>query len=184
MNETDPETDTDTQIETETETWWVVMGARVLPGGRPSGALRRRVQAAVAAAGGAAEARFLVTGAVGEYPPSEARVMRALLLDAGVPPERIVLEETGTDTLSSLLACARLLREAGAADVRVCSDGYHLPRCRAVLRALGIRAGAVAAATPRSRGSRFVWLWARAREAAGLPWDVALALAARARGGG
>lgn len=172
-----------------TETWFVVMGARVLPGGRPSGALRRRVQAAVDAAGGAPSARFLVTGAVGEHPPSEARVMCALLRDAGVAPDRIVLEETGTDTLSSLVACARLLRRAGAIDVRVCSDGYHLPRCRAVLRALGIRAGAVAAVTPRSgRSGRawlgWAWLWARAREAAGLPWDVVLALWSRARGGG
>lgn len=170
-----------TKTKTGTETWFVVMGAMVLPGGRPSGALRRRVRAAVAAARGAPGARFLVTGGVGDHPPSEARVMRTLLLEDGVAPEQIVLEETGTDTLSSLVACARLLREAGAADVRVCSDGYHLPRCRAVLRALGIRAGAVAASVPASSDSGFAWLRARAREVAGLPWDLALALLTRAR---
>lgn len=149
------------------------MGARVLPGGRPSGALRRRVAAAVAAAGPAT--RFLVTGAVGGHPPSEARVMAELLRAAGVPEARIALEETGTDTLSSLIACVHILRVAGARDVVVCSDAYHLPRCRAVLRALGVRAGAAPAHGARAATGTLRWLWALAREAAGLPWDVCLA---------
>jgi vancomycin permeability regulator SanA len=153
--------------------WIVVMGARVLAGGRPSGALRRRVAAAVAAAD--AETRFLVTGAVGDHPPSEARVMAGLLHAAGVPPARVALEETGTDTFSSLRACARLLREAGACEVLVCSDDYHVPRCRAVLRALGVRAAAVPARGTRAASGTRSWLWALAREAGGLPWDVALA---------
>jgi vancomycin permeability regulator SanA len=162
------------------------MGAMVLPGGRPSGALRRRVRAAVAAASGRAGARFLVTGGVGQHPPSEARVMCQLLIDEGIAPAQIVLEETGTDTLSSLVACARLLRATGAGEIFVCSDRYHVPRCRAVLRALGIRAGAVAAPAPAPAraGGTMPWLWARAREVAGLPWDVALALLARARSRG
>jgi vancomycin permeability regulator SanA len=159
------------------ERWIVVMGARVLPGGRPSGALRRRVAAALAAAD--AGTRFLVTGAVGDHPPSEARVMAELLRAAGVPPARIVLEETGTDTLSSLRACARLLRAAGAREVVVCSDDYHLPRCRAVLRALGVRARGAPARGMRAAAGTLGWLWALVREAAGLPWDVALAALAR-----
>lgn len=153
--------------------WIVVLGARVLPGGRPSGALRRRVAAALAAADPGT--RFLVTGAVGDHPPSEARVMAGLLRAAGVSEARIVLEETGTDTLSSLRACARLLREAGATEVIACSDDYHLPRCRAVLRALGIRASAAPAHGARAAIGTGRWLWALAREAGGAPWDVALA---------
>ena len=161
--------------------WIVVMGARVLPGGRPSGALRRRVAAALAAAD--ERTRFLVTGAVGDHPPSEARVMADLLRAAGVPEARIVLEETGTDTLSSLRACARVLRAAGAREVLVASDDYHLPRCRAVLRALGVRAGGVPARGTRAASGTRAWLWALVREAAGLPWDVALAAASRAARG-
>jgi uncharacterized SAM-binding protein YcdF (DUF218 family) len=153
--------------------WIVVLGAGVLPGGRPSGALRRRIATALAAAD--PETRFLVTGAVGDHPPSEARVMRDLLRAAGVPDARIVLEETGTDTLSSLRACARVLRAAGASEVIACSDDYHLPRCRAVLRALGIEAGAAPAHGTREAIGTTRWLWALVREAAGYPWDVALA---------
>jgi len=159
------------------ERWIVVMGARVLAGGRPSGALRRRVAAALAAADPGT--RFLVTGAIGDHPPSEARVMAQLLHAAGVPAARVVLEETGTDTLSSLRACARLLREAGAREVFVCSDDYHLPRCRAVLRVLGVRAAPAPARGARAASGTRSWLWALAREAGGLPWDVALAALSR-----
>lgn len=157
--------------------WLIVMGARVLPGGRPSGALRRRVAAALAAADG--DTRFLVTGAVGDEPPSEARVMQTLLLAAGVAAARVVLEETGTDTLSSLRACARILREARADAIAVCSDDYHLPRCRAVLCALGMPAAAIPARGTRAAVGTPSWLWSLTREAAGLPWDVALALLSR-----
>jgi vancomycin permeability regulator SanA len=163
------------------ERWIVVMGAQVLPGGRASGALRRRVAAAAAAADPAT--RFLVTGAIGEHPPSEARVMAALLRVAGVGEARIALEESGTDTLSSLVACVRLLRDRGATQVAVCSDDYHLPRCRAVLRVLGVAAAPVPARGARAAGGAPRWLWALAREAAGLPWDVALAGWHRARRG-
>jgi vancomycin permeability regulator SanA len=160
--------------------WIVVLGARVLPGGRPSGALRRRIAAALAAAD--PETRFLVTGAVGDHPPSEARAMAELLRAAGVSDARIVLEETGTDTLSSLIACVRLLREAGATEVIACSDDYHLPRCRAVLRVLGVRAAAAPARGTRAAAGPRSWLWALAREAGGLPWDVALAALRGRRG--
>jgi uncharacterized SAM-binding protein YcdF (DUF218 family) len=148
----------------------------------PSPALRRRVAAALAAAADAGDARFLPTGAVGRHAPSEAEVMRRLLAGAGVAAERIVVEEQGTDTLSSLRHCARIVRESGGGRVVVCSDAYHLPRCRAVLRALGVRAEAAPAAGARSALGARRLAWAIAREAVATPWDVALALALRAAG--
>jgi vancomycin permeability regulator SanA len=155
--------------------WLVVMGAAVWPGGEPSPALRRRVEAALEAARGDPVARFLVTGAVGHHPPSEARAMQALLVEAGIEPARIELEETGTDTLSSLVACARIVRAAGATSVTVCSDAFHVPRCRAVLRALGVasRAAPVRGFRHVRRSRRLLVL---AHEALATPWDVALAL--------
>lgn len=154
----------------------VIFGAGVLAGGRPSATLRARVQAAFACGG--RTAIYLPTGAIGRHPPSEARVMAGLLHEHGVPPCQIVLEETATDTLSSAIACARLLRDEAllAGAVRVCSSGYHLLRCRMLLRMVGVRSTACAP-PPRPR---WAWYW-RFREAAALPYDAAAMLGWRLR---
>jgi uncharacterized SAM-binding protein YcdF (DUF218 family) len=163
----------------------VIFGAAVRPGGRPSTTLHRRVEAAVAFGARFTAPLFVPTGAVGRFGPSEASVMARLLESRGVPPGRILLEETGTDTLSSARAVVRLLRaREGAATVFAASSIYHLPRCVVLLRILGVRARA--AGPPFvTAGSRWItrcywWL----REAAALPYDAALAAITRLRGPG
>lgn len=156
----------------------VIFGAAVRPGGRPSPMLRRRVEAAAAFSGRFATPFFMPTGGVGRYGPSEASVMRGLLLACGMPAERILLEESGTDTLSSVRAVARLLRaNGGAAPVFAASSAFHLPRCVLLLRLFGVPARP--AGPPWvSAGSRWTtraWWWLR--EAAALPYDLILALA-------
>jgi uncharacterized SAM-binding protein YcdF (DUF218 family) len=160
----------------------VIFGAAVRPGGRPSTTLHRRVEAAAAFGTRFAAPLFVPTGGVGRFAPSEASVMAALLETRGVPPGRIVLEETGTDTLSSARAVARVLHARGlGAPVFAASSGYHVPRCVVLLRLLGVAARA--AGPPWvSAGSRWTtrgywWL----REAAALPYDAALALFIRLR---
>ena len=144
----------------------VIFGAGVLPGGRPSATLRARVQAAFACGG--PDARYIPTGAIGRYGPSEASVMAGLLVAQGVPAAQIRQEETGTDTLSSAIACARMLAgEAGP--VRVASSGYHLPRCLMLMRMAGVRA---TGCKPPPRG-RWAWYW-RLRECAALPYDAVI----------
>jgi uncharacterized SAM-binding protein YcdF (DUF218 family) len=125
---------------------------------------------------------FVPTGGVGRHGPSEASVMAALLEGRSVPRERILLEETGVDTLSSARAVVALLRARGvSAPVFAASSLYHLPRCLLILRLLGVRAHAavppiVPAAT---RWWRRCYWWLR--EVPALPYDAALALAVRLR---
>ncbi len=163
--------------------WFVILGAAVWRDGEPSPAMRRRVAAAIEAARDGRNARFLPTGGVGRNAPSEARVMQRLLLDAGIATERIVLEEQGTDTFSSVVACVRILEAAGdVASVTVCTDGYHVARARAIFRVLGVRTNAAPARrSARALGARR-YARALAREALGLPWDVALAISLRISG--
>jgi vancomycin permeability regulator SanA len=158
----------------------VIFGAAVRPGGRPSAMLRRRVEAAAAFSARFNVPVFLPTGGVGRHGPSEASVMRDLLVQCGVVAERILLEESGTDTLSSARAVARLLRTNGlAAPVFAASSAFHLPRCVMLLRLFGVPARA--AGPPWvSAGSRWttrIWWWLR--EAAALPYDLIVALVER-----
>ena len=157
----------------------MILGAAVGPGGRPSAAMRRRVEHALEAAHGR-DARFLVSGGVGRHPPSEAEVMCQILVAAGVRRERVRLEEHGVDTLSSVRHCTRILREAGATrDIVVCSDAYHLPRACLLFRALGLRVHRAPAPGAHAALGTRRWLVAVAREAVAIPLDLALALVRR-----
>ncbi len=149
----------------------VIFGCGVLPGGRPSPTLQARVEAAFRCGG--AGAQYMPTGAVGRHGPSEARVMAGLLAGFGVPPGQVSLEETGTDTLSSVLACARMLR-GRPGPVRAASNGYHLPRCLTLLRLAGVPA----TGCPAPPRPAWAWYW-RLRECAALPYDAVAMLAQR-----
>lgn len=159
----------------------VIFGAAVRPDGRPSRTLRRRVAAAARFARRDPRALFVPTGAVGRHGEAEAVVMARLLRGLGVPGERILPEPTGTDTLSSVRAVARLLRDRGG-PVYAATSAYHLPRCLALLRLAGLPARACPPpAFPASDRFSRRWFW-RLREAAALPVDLVLASWLRARG--
>jgi vancomycin permeability regulator SanA len=161
----------------------LIFGAAVRPGGTPSTTLRRRVEAALACAQGHPEVRFIPTGAVGRHGPSEASVMAALLMKSGVRSDRILLEETGSDTLSSVRAIARLLRECHSRGrVMVATSAYHQPRCLLLLCLFGIAARPCPFPQPPSSASwARRWYW-RLREVPALPYDAVLALWSRVTG--
>nr|WP_294544221.1 YdcF family protein [uncultured Rhodopila sp.] len=161
----------------------VIFGAAVRPDGTPSPTLRHRVAAAARFGARFARPLFIPTGAKGLHGDAEAAVMARQLIEAGYPEAAIQTEETGTDTLSSVRAVARVVRTIGlASPVYACTSAYHLPRCLVLLRLAGIRTQAcppppVPAATRRSRR----WFW-RLRETPALPYDALLLLWLRARG--
>lgn len=159
----------------------VVLGAVVQADGTPGPALRRRVAHAVALFKARRVEHLLFTGGPVAYPVSEARTMHRLALAAGVPAERILLEEQALDTLGNALFVRPLLRSRGWDRVLVVTDGYHLPRALYTFRRLGIAAeGSAAPAGPRLAG-----MLARLREApARLIYVVRVARAISARPAG
>ena len=111
--------------------------------------------------------------------------MAGLLEELGVPRARILLEETGTSTLSSVRAVRRM-RQAHRLRGRVyaATSFYHLPRCLMLLRLADIAARACPpAGVPgvARRGEALVLAAARDTGVAG-GWR-ADALAARDRAG-
>jgi uncharacterized SAM-binding protein YcdF (DUF218 family) len=160
----------------------VIFGAAVKPDGAPSTTLRRRVEAAVAFGAGLANPLYVPTGGVGRFGPAESEVMAGLLAAFGVPPERILVEPTGTDTLSSVRAVRQRLRGRGFSRVFAASSRYHLPRCVALLWLAGLPARACPPpGGPSATDICTRWYW-RLREIPALPLDVVLLLALRLRG--
>jgi len=162
----------------------VIFGAAVRPDGSPSTTLRRRVEAAAAFGETLAPSPLYVpTGGRGRHGPAESTVMAGLLGARGVPPARIAEEPTGTDTLSSVLACVRLLRGHGHdGPVFAATSFYHLPRCVLLLRLARLPARAAPAPLgPAGQAWHERWYW-RLREVPAIPYDVALMLWVRLRG--
>jgi uncharacterized SAM-binding protein YcdF (DUF218 family) len=119
--------------------WFVILGARVMEDGTPSGALARRVHAALAAAAKSPSPMFLPTGGRGRSGYIEADVMKRMLVQAGIGEEQIVCERLARETLGSVRLCTRILHSRADVDrVVVCTDSYHLPRCRALFRIAGV----------------------------------------------
>ena len=146
----------------------VVLGAAVLADGNPSGAMRRRVEHAVALWREEPGALLVFTGGRGIHGPPEAEVMAALAREAGVAPEDIELERHATNTGESARLVGRLLRPRGVRRVVLVTDGYHCRRTRLAFRRMGFEASASAVSTPDVSTRLRVRLVLR--EAVGLAW--------------
>ena len=158
----------------------VIFGAAVLADGRPSPSLKRRIGYGAKAAAAWRAAPILCSGGVGRTGPSEASIIAQGLVDFGVAPGRLTLDEVSLDTLQSVVAAARFVRPGGLDGCVVCSDGYHIPRIRLLLAVLGVRTVAGPTA-PGLAGMRLDHgLKMHLREALAIPYDLAIVLVRRA----
>lgn len=151
-----------------------IFGAAVRPDGQPSTTLRRRVDAAARFGSQCRNPLFIPTGAKGRHGDAEAIVMARILVEAGFSPNHIQTEETGTDTLSSVLAIHRMVPPGTT--VHACTSAYHLPRCLLLLRLAGVKTRPCPPPPePAARNWLLRWYW-RLREIPALPYDAILVL--------
>lgn len=153
----------------------VIFGAAVRPGGRPSPALRHRIEGALAWARDNPAAMIMPTGGIGKYGPAEAIAMKRALVDAGVAPSRIIVERHGRDTLESVRLCHRLLQERGdCRRIVCCTSTYHQPRCVLLFRLLGYTVVVPKVPNTMGRMSRKTYGRLVVREFAATPYDSLL----------
>ena len=116
----------------------VIFGAAVRPDGSPSEALLRRIGCGLEAAQAHPRAPILCSGGAGPVGPSEASIMAQYLAAAGVAPRRLILDEASLSTRANVEAAVRQVADGGHPHVIICSDAYHLPRIRLLLRLAGV----------------------------------------------
>jgi uncharacterized SAM-binding protein YcdF (DUF218 family) len=87
---------------------------------------------------------------------TEAEVMRAALVDLGVPPSRIVLESRSATTHDEAVEVAPMLRSMNADPFVLVTSDIHMPRALAAFRAQGIHPIAAPARDPLDSEPR--WL--------------------------
>ncbi|CAN5808286.1 hypothetical protein BH18ACT11_BH18ACT11_28010 [soil metagenome] len=118
----------------------VVLGAQVLPGGRPSSALEARTLHAGELYGRGLVELLIPTGGEGEYPPGEAVVMSGILREMDVPEAAILREDVAGSTWESALRVAEIARRIGVGEVFVVTDPLHCVRTVACFGRVGLRA--------------------------------------------
>ena len=120
----------------------VVMGAQVLPGGRPSPALESRVRHAARLYRSGALDLIIPTGGLGDHPPSEAELMLRVLRREGVPEEAVLPEDEALNTWDSAVLVGRLARKRGIENVLIVTDPLHCVRTVGAFEEAGLAASA------------------------------------------
>ena len=152
----------------------VVLGAAVWEHGVASPSLKRRMKYAIKFLQNNRANWLLLTGGVGKYPPSEAKVMKRLAMDAGISEKNIVLEESGTTTWSSAKECSRIILEKNWSRVILITDSYHAMRSILAFRCFGIKASI--SCPPKGHVGTSLWRWwyFHMREIGALTWYIVL----------
>lgn len=119
----------------------IVFGAKI-QSGRPLPFLAGRLDTTVQLVKAGKARAVLVSGAAGGTSGDETRAMTAYLVDKGVDPAKIVVDEFGLDTYDT---CARAVQVFGVRRALLVTQSYHVPRAVALCRSLGMDADGVAA---------------------------------------
>ena len=118
----------------------IVLGSRVNPDGTPGENLTMRLEAALTAY--RAQPCLIVTcgGQGSDEPVPEGDVMRAWLIDRGVPAAHVISENASVNTKESIEAAAQLLRARGIGSAAMVTSAYHVPRAMDMARDAGLDA--------------------------------------------
>ncbi len=141
----------------------MVLGAEAYADGTPSPFLAARLDMGLRLLEAGRVQRLLVTGDGSTVGLGETGAMRAYLIQRGVSPDLIDVDDAGVDTHAS---CVRA-KAAGIDSMIVVSQTYHLPRALALCAAVGVDAVGVGDETARRYAQE--WQQGQVRE-----WFAAL----------
>jgi len=115
----------------------LVLGARVLPGGRLSAMLHDRVAAAVELYKAGKVSKILMSGDNRDIYYNEVAAMRKVALEMGVPSDDVVRDYAGFRTLDSVYRARDLW---DIQDIVIVTQEFHLPRSLFLADKLGVKA--------------------------------------------
>lgn len=122
----------------------VVFGCAVEADGTPSPGLRSRLERALEEAKKNPTARVLVSGGAVASAINEAETMRDVLVAAGLPRRRVVLEPASRFTVENAELSAQMVKNMGATRVTLVTEAFHVPRSEALMKQALAAAGSSA----------------------------------------
>lgn len=105
-----------------------VYGQTPKKNGTPSAGMLSRLERALEMAQKYPEAKLILSGGDVRTPYTEASVMEQWLLEQGVEPERIILDEKARDTYGNAIGTLEALQQMEADSVLIIGTMLHLPR--------------------------------------------------------
>ncbi|MEO5927309.1 MAG: ElyC/SanA/YdcF family protein [Patescibacteria group bacterium] len=159
---------TQTSQVTEKVPYAIILGASVLPDGRPSDALRDRLLVGEALYREGKVEKLLVTGDDGGFRSDEVDSMKAYLLSEGVPEDAITVDGKGYRTYES---CKRAHEEFHIDRAIVITQRFHMGRALYLCNELGVESKGMTADLEHYTKIKF--FWARDLAASVLAsWDI------------
>jgi uncharacterized SAM-binding protein YcdF (DUF218 family) len=117
----------------------IILGAAVW-NGKPSPALRERLDIAVEAYRSGLAPAIIATGGTSGDEPSEAETMKRFLIEKGIPEAAILLEDKSRSTMENLSNSRAIMEENGFDNAVIVTHGFHAYRASLMARSLGIPA--------------------------------------------
>jgi uncharacterized SAM-binding protein YcdF (DUF218 family) len=133
----------------------VVLGCALRQGGQPSGALRRRLDAATRCWAEATTSTVVLSGGRVWWGHAEASVMRRELLKAGLPQVSLVSELCSLNTWENARYCRRIGVARGFRRIALVTCDFHMARAVQNFAAFGFDCVQRAAVTPDAGIPRF-----------------------------
>lgn len=126
----------------------VVLGCKV-NGENPSKMLKRRLDAAEIFLSENEDVICIVSGGKGDDEKiSEAQAMKNYLVENGIEPDRIIMEDKSVNTYENLENSCRILEEIGIGkNIAIVTDGFHQYRAGFIAKKLGYEPSAINAVT-------------------------------------
>lgn len=130
----------------------IVLGCGIWPDGRPTLALKLRLDKAIEYYDENPQVNIIVSGGQGPNEPyPEAFAMKEYLLSYGIPEEKILEEDKSTSTRENFEFSGRLMNIQNDKIKKIVfiTNDFHVFRARILARRFGFEAYAIAAPTPR-----------------------------------
>jgi uncharacterized SAM-binding protein YcdF (DUF218 family) len=150
----------DTPSESSEDNVYIVFGAKVKADG-PAKTLASRLEVAVDVMKKDVDAVCIVSGGQGpDEPFTEASCMRDYMVERGISPERIFLEEQASNTRENILYSTALIEELGFSNRQIIciSSETHIPRIRLMCSRAGVDALYIKAETPMKEFLFTAWV--------------------------
>lgn len=117
----------------------LTLGAKVEATGVPGKVLRRRLDTTYKMLSEREDLTVIVSGGKGaDEPISEALCMKNYLVDKGISPKRIILEDKATNTIENIKNSMEILEGKDYGALAVVTTNFHLPRAEYLCSRLGV----------------------------------------------